>query len=340
MEACFALSWLANDAQMKDIAKKIHDNTKTDKQGNLMRTCYLETLIHRPVPEATAGLIDMMSPSQPDMEVRNQVARAIGMGGITRNMVDPIFQKLNDVALKADAALSLMLGADADTASRAIATYNDPSQPAEAIEELKDIYNKTFGYWSDRNYDTGDIARWVENAEAISHVKVRDQLQDWPRIILGRNLVESVEIDNGPHSMTRVVLRNKLARTIVVRLPMGLEDRLPMWKADQNAVACKLNGKSVVPARSEHSLLFDVRPGDVVVLTFPVPTRTDRYTIDGKVYNVEFRGSTVVDVEPRETGTASIPIYQRQSLKATTAPRHKVRRFIANRILPPPMSTE
>jgi len=210
MEACFALSWLATDAQMKDIAKKIHDNTKTDKMGNFMRTCYLETVIHRPVPDATAGLIDMMSPSQPDMEVRNQVARAIGMGGITRNMVDPIFQKLSDVSLKADAALSLILGADADTASRAIATYNDPSQPAEAIEELKDIYNKTFGYWSDRNYDTGDIARWVENAEAISHVKVRDQLQDWPRIILGRNLVESVEIDNGPHSMTRVVLRNRL----------------------------------------------------------------------------------------------------------------------------------
>jgi len=210
MEACFALSWLATDAQMKDIAKKIHDNTKTDKQGNFMRTCYLETVIHRPVPDATAGLIDMMSPSQPDLEVRNQVARAIGMGGITRNMVDPIFQKLGDVSLKADAALSLILGADSDTAARAIATYNDPSQPAEAIEELKDIYNKTFGYWSDRNYDTGDIARWVENAEAIAHVKVHDQLQDWPRIILGRNLVESVEIDNGPHSMTRVVLRYKL----------------------------------------------------------------------------------------------------------------------------------
>ena len=79
--------------------------------------------------------------------------------------------------------------------------------PAEAIEELKDVYNKTFGYWSDQNYETGDIARWVENAEAIAHVKVHDQLQDWPRIILGRNLVESIEIDNGPHSMTRVQLR-------------------------------------------------------------------------------------------------------------------------------------
>jgi len=210
MEACFALSWVASDDQMKDVVKKIHDNTKTDVKGNFMRQCYLETVIHRPVPDATAGLVDLLTPSVPDMEVRHQIARAIGMGGITHNMVQPIFDKLSDTSLKADAALALVLGADADTASRAIASYNDPSQSAEAIEELKDVYNKTFGYWSDRNYETGDIARWVENAEAIAHVRVHDQLQDWPRLILGRNLVESIEIDNGPHSMTRLQLRARL----------------------------------------------------------------------------------------------------------------------------------
>jgi HEAT repeat protein len=210
MEACFALSWVATDDHMKEIVKKIHDNTKTDAKGNFMRQCYLETVVHRPVPDATAGLMDLLSPSIPDIEVRHQAARAIGMGGITRTMIQPIFDKLSDVSLKADAALALILGADADTASRALATYNDPSMPAEAIEELKDVYNKTFGYWSDRNYEIGDIARWVENAEALAHVKVHDQLQDWPRIILGRNLVESIEIDNGPHSMTRVQLRARL----------------------------------------------------------------------------------------------------------------------------------
>ena len=211
MEACFALSWVANDDQMKEVVKKIHDNSKGgDKKADFMRQCYLETVIHRPVPDATAGLVDMLSPNATDIEVRHQIARAIGMGGITRNMVQPIFDKLKDISLKADAALALVLGADADTASRAIATYNDKDVPAEAIEELKDVFNKTFGYWSDRNYETGDIARWVENAEAIAHVKVHDQLQDWPRLILGRNLVESIEIDNGPHSMTRVLLRWRL----------------------------------------------------------------------------------------------------------------------------------
>jgi HEAT repeat protein len=210
MEACFALSWVATDDQMKDVVKKIHENTKSDAKGNFMRQCYLETVIHRPVPDATAALVDLLTPSVPDMEVRHQIARAIGMGGITHTMVQPIFDKLSDVSLKADAALALVLGADADTASRAIATYNDPSMPPEAIEELKDVYNKTFGYWSDRNYETGDIARWVDNAEAIAHVTVHDQLQDWPRLILGRNLVESIEIDNGPHSMTRLQLRARL----------------------------------------------------------------------------------------------------------------------------------
>jgi hypothetical protein len=210
MEACFALSWVATDDQMKNVVKKIHDVTGTDPKSNMTRQCYLETLVHKPVPDATAGLFDLLVPAVTDIEVRHQVARAIGMGGITGGMLPQVFEKLSDSALKADAELVIILGGDSDTASRALATYNDPSSPTEAIEELKDIYNKTFGYWSDRNYENGDIARWVSNANALAHVKVHDQLQDWPRMILGRNLVESIEIDNGPHSMTRVQLRGRL----------------------------------------------------------------------------------------------------------------------------------
>jgi HEAT repeat protein len=210
MEACFALSWVARDESLKDVVRKIHDNTKTDPKANFLRQCFLETIIHRPLPAATRGLIDLLVPAVPDVELRHQAARAMGMGGVAADMVPPVFDKLGDVSLKADAEIALILGADADTASRAVATYNDRAVPAEAIEELKDVYNKTFGYWSDRNYESGDIARWVRNAEGIAHVKVHDQLQDWPRLILGRNLVESIEMDNGPHSMTRVQLRARL----------------------------------------------------------------------------------------------------------------------------------
>ena len=81
---------------MKDVVKKIHDNTKSDAKANFQRQCYLETIIHRPVPDATAGLVDELSATVPDMEVRHQVARAIGMGGITKNMVPQIFDKAID----------------------------------------------------------------------------------------------------------------------------------------------------------------------------------------------------------------------------------------------------
>ena len=209
-ESCFALSWVATDDQLKEVVKKIHDNTKSDNNANELRKCYLETLVHRPVPTATAGLLDELSPTLADVELRHQVARAIGMGGITKDMVPQLYAKLSDINTRADASLALVLGGDTDAASHAIASYNDKDVPAEAIEELKDIYNKTFGYWSDRNYENGDIARWVTNAEALEHVRVHDVLQNWPRLIVGRNLVEGIEIDNGPHSMDRVQLRWRL----------------------------------------------------------------------------------------------------------------------------------
>ncbi len=206
LEACFSLSWVASDEQMKEVVKKVHDYNKPDPKNQLIRGCYLETLVHRPVPEATAGLVDLMRADQ-DLEVRHQVARAIGFGGVTRNMIPQIFEKLKDPSLRSDAALALLLGGDGDTAMRAIASYNDVTP--EAMEELKVIYNQTFGYWSDKNYENGDVARWIENTEACRHVKVHDALQDWPKMVLSRG-IQGIDFDNGPHSVTRVQLRVRL----------------------------------------------------------------------------------------------------------------------------------
>ena len=71
------------------------------------------------------------------------------------------------------------------------------------------MYNRTFGYWSDKNYENGDVSRWVENALALAHVRVHDAYQDWPKLILSR-AIQEIEFDNGPHSITRVQFRNRL----------------------------------------------------------------------------------------------------------------------------------
>lgn len=208
IEACFSLGWTSTDEQMKEIVGKVKQFSGNDPKTAVIRACYLESLIRRPVPSATAGLMDLMK-GDVDLEVRHQAARAIGMGGLTPAITQQLFEKLKDPNVRSDATLALMLGADADTVKRAIATY-DSADPA-AMEELKVTYNQTFGYWSDRNYDTGDVARWIENANACARVKVRDALQDWPRLILARAL-QGIDYDSGPHSLTRVQLRVRLLK--------------------------------------------------------------------------------------------------------------------------------
>ena len=208
LEACFALSWVATDEQMKDVVKKVHQFNKPDPKNSLISGCYLETLIHRPVPAATEGLLDLLKP-EVDMGVRHQAARAIGFGGVTPTVLAELNKQLEDTNTRADAALALLVGGSTDVAAHAIQSYDDA--PVEAIEELKPIYNQTFGYWSDHNYEVGDVARWIANAEACRHVKVHGALQDWPSLILSR-AIQGIEFDNGPHSITRVQFRVRLMR--------------------------------------------------------------------------------------------------------------------------------
>jgi HEAT repeat protein len=206
IEACFSLAWVATDEQMKEVVAKVKEHDKPDSKTQLIRGCYLEALIRRPVPEATAGLVDLLD-GQSELEVQHQAARAIGFGGVTPAIAAQLMTKLQDPSVRNDAALALLLGADADTARRTLASYEDVDRAA--LEELKAIYNSTFGYWSDKNYENGDVARWIENAHAASRVRLGDSIQDWPRLILSRG-IQGIDYDNGPHSLTRVQMRVRL----------------------------------------------------------------------------------------------------------------------------------
>ncbi len=206
MEACFSLSWVANDDQMKEVATKVKTLKGTDPKSQYQRACYLETLVHRPVPGATGMLAELLTPEIP-VEVRHLAARAMGFGGMSPELQKQLLGKMKDASTRADAALALVIGGTPDMAAQAVAQYNDA--PPEAIEELKDIYNRSFGYWSDKNYENGDVARWIKNAEAVAHVRVHDRLQDWPKLLLSR-AIQGIEFDNGPHSITRVQFRMRL----------------------------------------------------------------------------------------------------------------------------------
>jgi hypothetical protein len=116
---------------------------------------------------------------------------------------------MSDEKLMVDATLALILGGTADTAARAVAMWAD--KPKEALDELQDLWFRSFGYWSHEDLEKGHIFRFVDNAEAITHVEFKDMPQEWARVLLIRQF-DNLEFDNGPHSFTRVVLRARLKK--------------------------------------------------------------------------------------------------------------------------------
>ncbi len=204
--ACMALATIATDENMITIAEKIQEYGGDDKKEQLIRSCFLETLVRRPVPGTAAALLPQLKEGA-DMNLRHQVARAIGKAGLSEDVEAKLFELLKNESLRLDAALALMLGGSSETAARALATLADA--PKQDFDELQEIWFRSFGYWTLDDLENGHIFRYVDNAAAAARVEIRDTPQDWVKAQLMRQF-DNLIYDNGPHSFTRVVLRGRL----------------------------------------------------------------------------------------------------------------------------------
>jgi hypothetical protein len=132
----------------------------------------------------------------------------------------------------------------------------------------------------------------------------------------------------------KVVLHNKQARMALVRIPGWVAADKILCRIETPAAKRKAESRTVTPARSGNYLVFTgIKKGEDIVLEFLVPIWTDRYTMNGKKYQVTFKGSTVIDIGPRDQGH-HWQLYQRERYRAEVAPMHKVRRFVADRLVP------
>jgi HEAT repeat protein len=206
LQACAALAWVAEKEDFIEVAKKIQEYSSFEKPDQIRRACLLETLIQRPVPGTASALMSLMTP-EAAVETRHQVARAIAKGGFDAALEAQLFGMMQNEALVNDAALALMLGGTPDTASRAVAQY--ANKPKAALDELGDLWYRSFGYWSTEDLESGLIFKYVDNAEAISKLSIRQTQQEWARVMLMKQF-DNLAFDNGPHSFTRVVLRFRL----------------------------------------------------------------------------------------------------------------------------------
>lgn len=204
--ACAALAWTAQGQDILRVAEKISEFSSQSAEDSFRRKCLLEALVQRPVPGTAGALLALLNRDQA-LETRNQVARAIAKSGIDADTEAKLFELAKDEALMNDAVLALILGGSPDAAARAVALY--AGLPKVAVEELQDLWFKSFGFWSTEDLSSGVIFRYVDNALAISRVEINLTPQEWAVHHLERQF-GNLLFDNGPHSFTRVVLRHRL----------------------------------------------------------------------------------------------------------------------------------
>jgi HEAT repeat protein len=232
MDACMALAWVGTEPDLLTVVSRIRDYAGPEASDQFRRACLLETLITRPTAAAAKGLLEFMTPETP-RETRRQVARAIGRGRLPNDVASKLFERMTDEAIAGDVALALMLGGTPELAARTVAMYGGlhGGQESKAwLEELEELWYRSFGYWSTNDLEQGRIFDWVDNAIAISHVKLGQKPQQWAAAQLMKQF-DNLEFDNGPHSLTRGVLRHRLwqmARTDEVRREAAMRTLLFM----------------------------------------------------------------------------------------------------------------
>ncbi|MFH1709434.1 MAG: hypothetical protein ABIF71_16170 [Planctomycetota bacterium] len=129
----------------------------------------------------------------------------------------------------------------------------------------------------------------------------------------------------------RVTVTNRSARRVALRVPGWVprrDVRLRVGDADRP-----------LDWVGRHLLVDDLKPGDIIDLTFPLGETMARYTVNPRskaetVYTCTFRGSTLVDISPRDMAPAGLPLYRRDVLrKPGPAPMVKQTCFVPDRVV-------
>jgi hypothetical protein len=129
-----------------------------------------------------------------------------------------------------------------------------------------------------------------------------------------------VDVDSGLPYEGKVRFTNKQANRLAVRVPGWVRREEVRLTVEATTVSPWWVGR--------YLLLGEVKPGQRVEVTFPVPWQQARYTVHGQEFTLDFRGSTVVGITPQDPSPLHYPLYQRESLKGEEVPMKKVSRFV------------
>jgi len=130
----------------------------------------------------------------------------------------------------------------------------------------------------------------------------------------------------------KVVLRNKLAREIWVRIPL--------W-VDTSQVMCHVGGKTARPNWFGRYARFDrLDAGKAVTMEFPIEEKTEIWTTPpnttpvlrelpaaGTIFTMKFRGNTLVELTPPLAPGSWLYQQRPSQFRANSAPMKEVTRY-------------
>jgi hypothetical protein len=215
----------------------------------------------------------------------------------------------------------------------------DPSaiSPSPGKEVTENVIARSLGNFAGQSAPTSVPRTWVMQCCTGNATQglyyawegmVREEGDVSQVNLLLNRAARSLDVDSYLPYEGRVVIRNKRARKVLVRIPSWVPVRsLRATVADQPRPAIWAG----------NYLSFDsLRPGDAIKLEFDNPRMTASYTANSQTkvettYKCEFRGSTLVDISPRDGAPTSYPLYLRDHLKQDKAPIKERTRFVAER---------
>jgi hypothetical protein len=144
----------------------------------------------------------------------------------------------------------------------------------------------------------------------------------------------------------KVVIRNKTAKRIAVRMPVWVE-----WKS----INSRHEGELIEPSSLGRYLVFEnVKPESEIEIRFPIVEKVETWTLawrenefwqectnpgtqwkpenSPQKYTMRFRGNTLVDIAPRDT-SLGFPLYRREAQRKDKAPMKKTTLFSPNKTL-------
>ena len=124
----------------------------------------------------------------------------------------------------------------------------------------------------------------------------------------------------------KVSIKNKNAEKLLVRIPLGV---------DHGTVRIDINGWSCEPLWVGNYLMIEkLAAKDIVTIHFPLETSTEKIQFNGKEFTLLFKGNTLIEISPRDSGPDEYRIYLRDYYKKDKAPMKKVSRYVSDALIP------